>query len=116
LRGQLGRSKENIRLWQDKEAIRWGALWQAEIKAAVEQAVFFIPIITPTAVRSRYCMFEFASFLERERALGRSDLVFPILYLRVPALEDTATWQADPLLKIIATRQYVDCKRSGRPV
>jgi len=43
-----------FRLWQDKEAIALGSLWESEIKAAVTQSVFFIPIIAPTVVRSAY--------------------------------------------------------------
>jgi TIR domain len=66
LRGQLGRTAKTFRLWQDKEAIPSGTLWETEIKNAVGQAVFFIPIITPTVVASRYCRFELESFLARE--------------------------------------------------
>jgi formylglycine-generating enzyme required for sulfatase activity len=108
LRGQLGRSMKTFRLWQDKEAIASGTLWEAEIKTAAEQSVFFIPIITPTVVRSPYCRFELESFLAREAVLGRSDLVFPILYIKVPALEDSVQRQNDPILSIIAKRQYLD--------
>src|ERR1043166_7962317 len=108
LRGQLGRSMKAFRLWQDKEAIPSGTLWEAEIKAAIEQSVFFIPIITPTAVRSTFCQFELDSFLARESALGRIDLVFPILYIRVLELEDGARRKSDPVISIIAQRQYLD--------
>ncbi len=59
LRGQLGRSKSNFRLWQDKEAISPGRLWEAEIKSAIGQSIFFIPIVTPTAVNSSQCKIEF---------------------------------------------------------
>jgi hypothetical protein len=55
LRGQLGRSAKTFRLWQDKEAIAYGTLWEATIKTGVEEWVFFIPIVTPTAVNSGYC-------------------------------------------------------------
>lgn len=108
LRGQLGRSRANFRLWQDKEAIAPGKLWEGEIKAAVEQAVFFIPIVTPTAVKSKFCKHEFDAFLVRERALGRDDLVFPLYYIRVPALENEAAWRSDPVLSIIGQRQWID--------
>jgi formylglycine-generating enzyme required for sulfatase activity len=108
LRGQLGRSMKTFRLWQDKEAIAPGTLWETEIKTAVEQSAFFIPIITPTVVRSPYCRFELDSFLTREAALGRSDLVFPILYIKVPALEDSTLREHDPVLSVIAKRQYLD--------
>jgi len=108
LRVQLGRSTKTFRLWQDKEAIASGKLWEEEIKTAVGQAVFFIPIITPTVVRSPYCRFELEAFLAREAELGRGDLVFPILYVQVPELEDIARQKNDPVLSIIAKRQYLD--------
>jgi formylglycine-generating enzyme required for sulfatase activity len=111
LSAQLGRSRTTFRLWQDQEAIAPGRLWELEIKKAVEQAVFFIPIVTPRAVTSHYCKFEFDAFLAREHALGRTDLVFPLLYIRVPALESEAEWRKDPLLSIIGLRQYVDWRR-----
>lgn len=63
------------------------------------------------AVNSHYCKFEFEAFLARESALGRPDLVFPLLYIRVPALESEAEWRKDPLLSIIGLRQYVDWRR-----
>src|SRR5262245_54187308 len=88
-------------LWEDR------MLWEEEIKSAIAKSAFFIPIITPTAVRSYHCKFEFDSFLAREKELGRSDLVFPILYIPVPALTDHR-WRQDPLLAIIGSRQYED--------
>jgi len=51
---------------------------------------------------------EFEAFLSREQALGRTDLVFPLLYIGVPALENEALWRNDPVLSIIGMRQYVD--------
>jgi len=111
LRGQLGRTTKTFRLWQDQEAIPSGTLWESEIKTAVAQSVFFIPIITPTVVKSPYCKFELESFLAREKELGRDDLVFPILYIDVPALEDNLRRQNDPVLSLIAKRQYVDWRK-----
>jgi len=108
LRVQLGRTSKTFRLWQDKEAIPSGTLWESEIKTAVGQSVFFIPIITPTVVASPYCKFELESFLAREAELGRSDLVFPILYVDVPTLKEPVRRQNDPVLSLIAKRQYVD--------
>src|SRR5271155_706898 len=90
LRLQLGRE---FRLWQDAAAIPEGALWEAEIRRAVAESVFFIPIVTPSSIASRHCKFEFDAFLERETALGRNNLIFPILYIRVPALESESLWR-----------------------
>jgi DNA repair exonuclease SbcCD ATPase subunit len=108
LSAQLGRSKTNFRLWQDQKAIAPSKRWETEIKTAVEQAVFFIPIVTPRAVNSHYCKLEFDAFLAREQELGRGDLVFPLLHIRVPALESEAQWRSDPVLSIVGMRQYVD--------
>jgi TIR domain len=60
LAAQLGRSKRTFRLWQDQVAIAPGKLWESEIKKAVDQSFFFIPIITPRSIKSKYCKFEFA--------------------------------------------------------
>jgi TIR domain len=105
LRVQLGRTRKDFRLWQDKVAIAHGELWEDTIKKGIAESVFFIPIITPTAVRSSYCKFEFESFLTREKELDRNNLIFPILYVPVPALTDDR-WRQDPLLAIIGSRQY----------
>jgi hypothetical protein len=108
LRGQLGRQPQTFRLWQDKEAIPYGTLWEDRINAAVAESVFFIPIITPTAIRSRHCKFELDSFLAREATLGRTDLVFPIYCIEIDAFEDSVAQNNDPVLSEIAKRQYRD--------
>ncbi len=108
LSAQLGRSQSDFRVWQDKAAISLGTLWEKEIAQGITQSVFFIPIVTPRALRSQHCAFEFNAFLKRETELGRGDLVFPILYIPVPALEDEKLWRDDPVLKAVGTRQYLD--------
>jgi hypothetical protein len=108
LSAQLGRTKKTFRLWQDVVAIAPGKLWESEIKTAIDGSFFFIPIVTPRSVGSQYCEFEFESFLAREKAIGRSDLVFPILYISVAALENEAKWRDDVVLSTIGRRQYVD--------
>src|SRR5262249_39560658 len=105
LRLQLGRTKRDFKLWQDKVAIAHGELWEDTIKKGISESVFFIPIITPTAVRSSYCKFEFESFLAREKELDRNNLIFPMFYVRVPAIRENR-WIQDPLLTIIVGRQY----------
>jgi hypothetical protein len=94
LSAQLGRTRNNFRLFQDKEAIA--------------KSVFFIPLITPRSLNSPYCGHEFEAFLAREAELGRNDLIFPVLYLPVPQLEEEAIWRGDPVLSVIGKRQYVD--------
>jgi hypothetical protein len=115
LRAQLGRtmntastSRKTLRLWQDKEAIAYGKDWDKEIQDAIQQSVFFIPIVTPTAADSPYCRSELASFLDGEATMDRNDLVFPILYMNVRALDDSARTQSDSFLSVIAKRQFLN--------
>lgn len=105
---QLGRSPDNLRIWQDKFAIPDTSRWEETVKLAISESVFFVPIITPRMIRSQNCVFEFASMLERERELGRDDLVFPILYILVPELEDADAWRDHAILKIVKEHQYFD--------
>ena len=108
MRLQLGR---DFKLWQDTTAIAHGELWEDAITSAISESAFFIPIVTPSAIGSTHCRFEFESFLKRESALGRKDLVFPILYVKVPALDREQVWRADELLRIIGARQYADWQK-----
>jgi hypothetical protein len=112
LSAQLGRNNRNFRLFQDKETIATGQLWEEQIKAAIDLSAFFIPIVTPRAMNSEYCKIEFNSFLEREAALHRKDLVFPIYYIWVAALDDEDQWRNDPVLRVIGARHYADWRDS----
>src|SRR5271155_5844678 len=93
---------------RDQEAIAPGSMWESQINTAVQQSVFFIPIITPRVINSKYCGVEFKRFLDREKELGRDDLVFPILYIDVDELQDETLWRGHTLLEVIGQRQYVD--------
>jgi hypothetical protein len=108
LSAQLGRTQTDFRIWQDKAAISLGTLWEKQITQGINQSAFFVPIITPRVLKSRHCAMEFQAFLAREAELGRDDLVFPILYIPVPALEDEKLWRNDPILNVVGTRQYLD--------
>jgi hypothetical protein len=108
IRSLLGISSNKFRLWQDKQAIASGKLWKSEIESAVAQSVFFIPIITPTSIKSKYCMYELELFKGRLKGLGQNDLVFPLVYYPVPELRDSNLPEAHPLLSLIASHQFVD--------
>jgi TIR domain len=107
LRSQLGRTDADFKLWRDKDALSAGEQWREKLKEAVSESVFFIQMVTPSVVKSNFCRFEFDSFIEREKELGRDDLVFPILYISVPEL-DAKPATTDPVISIVKDRQYVD--------
>jgi hypothetical protein len=108
LRGQLGHDDANFKLFQDVVPIPNGARWEKTIRDSIAESVFVIPIMTPTAINSSQCKREFDMFLARERELRRDNLIFPILYIPIQALEkNTKVRQAD-VLEIIRARQYVN--------
>jgi hypothetical protein len=105
LRLQLGR---DLRVWQDTAAIPQGTLWGDEIKRAIAESAFFVLIVTPSSVASPHCKTEFELFLAREAELGRKDLIYPILYIRVPGLGIEDQRRQNDVLETIHARQYAD--------
>ena len=81
---QLYRGEEDFAIFQDREDIRWGQQWRSRIEDSLNDVTFLIPIITPGFFRSKECRDEIDLFLQRERKLGRSDLILPIYYIDYP--------------------------------
>jgi len=104
----LGLSKSTFELFQDKETIEYGDKWEAEIRRAIDESVFFIPIITPRAIRSPWCSKELDWFQRRQAKLGRRDLIFPFYYIDVPELQDHERWSEYPILKFFSETQHID--------
>jgi tetratricopeptide (TPR) repeat protein len=111
LRAQLGRSFDDFRFLRSNVENIDEESWQAEIANAVGQSHFFIPIITPTLLKSAPFRLELNTFIEREKKLCRKDLIFPLLYISVPGLFDGKSVQDDPVLSIIATREFTDWRK-----
>src|SRR5262249_44124388 len=82
--------------------------WKDKLNEAVSESVFFITMVSPSALNSPFCRYEFESFLERERELGRDDLIFPVLYISVPELEQKNRTETDVFITIVKDREYVD--------
>ncbi len=95
-------------IFQDREAIGWGQSWKHRIDDSLDAATFLFPILTPGFFKSAACRNELQRFLERERKLGRNDLILPVYYVDCHVLNDPAQRQADDLAKIIVERQYAD--------
>jgi F-box protein 11 len=99
---------EEFPIFQDRKDIQWGQNWKARIEESLDAVTFLIPIITPSFFKSPYCREELQRFLERERQLGRDDLILPIYYVDCPLLNDETQRATDELAGAIASRQYAD--------
>ena len=77
------RQGEEVKLFQDTEAIPFGNDWARNIDDAIQDVTFYIPVVTPAFLKSEYCQDEFIAFRRRMEDLGRDDLIFPIHYVDV---------------------------------
>jgi len=96
-----------VALWQDIEAIDAGVNWEAKIEQAIGKTTFFIPIVTPRFLKSKYCFDEFVFFRKRMISLGRDDLIFPVHYVAVDYVQPTDTFFGDDLAGL-RRHQWVD--------
>ncbi len=94
----------DVDIFLDHDDIRWGQDWRDQIEQALDRVLFFMPIITPRYFKSEWCGREVEWFMERERTLGRHDLVLPIYYQETPQLKEAG----NPLAAAMERRQYVD--------
>lgn len=92
LQQQYGR--EQIQLFQDVSAISHGSRWEGEIRRALDNSTFFIPILSPSFVQSEWCVQELRIFQDRQQRLfdrypdlPRTSRIFPIHYIDVMEVE-----------------------------
>lgn len=95
-------------IFQDVDGIGLGEHWQDKLDLMINQAQFFLPMITPSFFESRPCRAELEHFLKAERQAGRNDLILPIYCLDTDVLEDEAQRANDPLAQLIHERQGHD--------
>jgi parallel beta-helix repeat protein len=105
IRMQLG---EPFLIFQDRNDIQWGQNWKTRIDDAIDAVTFLVPIVTPSFFRSLACREELQRFVEREKALKRGDLIFPVYYVDTPLLNDEKASRADALAQLITGRQHAD--------
>jgi parallel beta-helix repeat protein len=95
-------------IFQDRKDIQWGQNWRQRIEESIDEVTFLIPVITPRFFNSEFCREELQRFLEREKRLGRNDLILPIYFVDTPLLNEDELCAEDELAQAIASRQYAD--------
>jgi hypothetical protein len=99
---------EPFEIFQDIEGLGLGERWPDKLDEILDQARFFIPILTPSYFNSKACRDELQKFLDAEKRRGRNDLVLPIYYIECPVLEEVDLREADHLARIVYERQRWD--------
>lgn len=102
------RTGEDFDIFQDRDDILWGENWKERIEDSLDQVTFLIPIVTPSFFNSSHCRDELQRFLDREKRLGRNDLILPIYYVDTELLNDEVRREKDELARAIHAHQYAD--------
>ena len=102
---------ENFAIFQDRTSITWGQNWLERINEALNAATVLIPIMTPRLFQSEHCRAEIEKFLERERALGRGDLIRPVYYVTSPEIDDPQRRENDDVAVALSSRQWLDWRQ-----
>jgi parallel beta-helix repeat protein len=105
VRAQTGRE---FAIFQDRNDIAWGQNWQQRIDEALDAVTLLVVIVTPSLFNSPACREEVARFLDRERALGRADLIMPVYYIGAQELDDPVARESDKMAEVLASRQFAD--------
>jgi hypothetical protein len=109
-----------IGIFQDTEDIHTGQNIQQRIAESLNETMLLLPIITPSYLHSAWCRDEFLRFLDRERRIGRNDLIIPVYYQTVQTLDaamqhpSQAAPSSDPIIQTIATRLAADWRNLRR--
>jgi TIR domain len=108
---ETGRTLE---IFFDRTDIGWGQDLRGAISDSVENATFFVPMITARYFQSAACRDELLSFYGKCRTLGVTELILPIVLAGSSQIRDDSD---DEVIRIVATVRYMDWSeiwQSGR--
>ncbi len=107
---------EPFELFCDRVKLRPAQRWKDKIDASVGEAYLFVAVLSPSYLSSAQCQHELELFLDRERQLGRDDLVVPVYWVSDPRLEVDADAAADDPVRNLRARQWEDLRDLRRRV
>lgn len=93
----------DLELFIDRDSVEWGDAWRSRIHDALDEATFFISIITPRYFTRQECRNEFLRFSGHAKSIGAPELVLPILYVEVDGLREDSE---DEVVAAVAKTQY----------
>jgi hypothetical protein len=99
---------KQVEIFQDIDGMAWGERWKRKLVSSSDDAVFLIPIITPSYFASEPCREELKQFVDRENSTGFKELILPIYYIDTPQLKDQFEKATDLLAQTVAEHNYID--------
>ncbi len=95
-------------IFQDVDDIDVGERWSGKLERILDQARFFIPDPDSQLFQEWGLPRRAAQIPQGGEEDGRDDLVLPIYYIESAVLEDKTLREADPLAKILSSREHYD--------
>ena len=68
------------RFFFDKESIETGSKWPSKLQEGIKTSKCLICIWTPEYFRSKWCLSEWESFMEREKQKDGAELIIPVRF------------------------------------
>jgi hypothetical protein len=97
---------ETPSLFLDADRLGWGEDWRERIQEQLIANSCFIPVMTPRYFMSKQCRDEVEGFARTATELGVKELVLPLYYVTVPAVEEPDT--SDHIVKLVRTFRWED--------
>jgi parallel beta-helix repeat protein len=95
-------------IFQDRNDVKWGQSWKARIIETLDAVTLLLVIVTPGLFQSPQCRDEVTRFRERERTLGRADLILPVYYVSAREVDNLDLRRKDELATLLWSREYAD--------
>lgn len=87
--------------------LEWGEEWRSKIGTTISGTTFFVPVISPSYLKSASCQDEFNQFWEKARDSDLQELLLPILW--VPVYPETE--EEKRIWDVAGQYQYIDWTR-----
>lgn len=100
-------SGNQIDIFHEGTDVALGQQTQERISQSLREAMVLVPVITPSFFTDPTCTDILSRFLERERQLGRNDLVLAVYYQPVPD-QEPARAANHALLRELTQRRMLD--------
>lgn len=99
---ETGRTLE---IFLDRTSIGWGGDIRSAVSDSVENATFFVPVITARYFQSSWCRDELLSFYGKCQALGVTELILPVVLAGKSKINEDSE---DEVIRIVARVRYID--------
>jgi hypothetical protein len=94
-----------LQIFFDRADIGWGQDLRNAISDSVENATFFIPMLTARYFQSAWCRDELLSFYGKCRSLGVTELILPIVLAGASQIREDSD---DEIVRIVGRINYLD--------